>query len=157
LSYRLARETGWAVLSKDQLDRTLQGLAIADCPPITAYHLMLDLAELNVRNGASVILDAVFPKAEFRIRAQCITEVCAARFCAVVCGCSDEVLWRERVEAREEMVAGWRPADWEEVKRVRAYYEPWTAPHLRLDASADFDVTFDRLLSYVRERPTSDL
>src|SRR5579859_3861592 len=153
LSYRLSRHTGWAVFSKDQFDRTFQTLEIGAYPRITAYHLMLDLAELNVRNGVSVILDAVFPMDGFRQRARAIAAARAARFCPVVCQCSDEALWQDRVSRREEMVAGWRPAAWQEVQRIQAYYEPWTQPHLLLDATNDFDDNFQRLLSYLADAP----
>src|SRR5579859_1996871 len=97
LSYRLSRHTGWAVFSKDQFDRTFKTLEIGDYPRIAAYHLMLDLADLNVSNGASVILDAVFPMEGFRQRARSITETRGARFCPVVCQCSDEAIWQHRV------------------------------------------------------------
>jgi len=149
LSYALSRQTGWAVIAKDGLDRTLESCAVAAWSPLTAYRLMLDLADLNLRNGASLILDAVFPKAEFRQEAQAIATRHTAPFHAVVCHCSDRALWRRRVEERPVMVIGWTPADWTEACRVAQYYEPWTGRHLLLDASDSLQANIDRVLRHV--------
>jgi len=66
LSYALARRTGWAVVAKDGIDRTCERLDLAAWPPIAAYQIMLDLADLNLRHGVSLILDAVFAKSDFQ-------------------------------------------------------------------------------------------
>lgn len=134
LSYALSRHTGWAVIAKDGLDRTLESCEAADWSPLTAYRLMLDLADLNLRNGTSLILDAVFPRAEFRQEARDIAAQHNAIFHAVVCRCSDLKLWRRRVEERPVMVAGWTPADWTEACRVAQNYVPWTGTHVSIDA-----------------------
>jgi hypothetical protein len=48
LAFALASRTGWAVLAKDRLDRTLETVLDPGHPPIVAYRLMLDLADLNL-------------------------------------------------------------------------------------------------------------
>jgi len=149
LSSALSRHTAWAVIAKDGLDRTLESCAPAAWSPLTAYRLMLDLADLNLRNGASLILDAVFPKAEFRQEAREIAARHKALFHAVVCHCSDLDLWRRRVAERPMMVAGWTPADWAEAHRVAQTYEPWTGPHLLLDAGDPLQANIDRVVQHV--------
>lgn len=147
LSYRLSRETGWAVLSKDGVD---QGLKVCPaCPPVVGYEVMFSLAELNLGNGASVILDAVFGLPDFRRRAIDLAARYGARFHAVVCSCSDRELWRRRVEGRPEAVRGWTPADWAEAEHVAGYYQPWTSPHLALDAARPFEHNAALLLAAV--------
>jgi predicted kinase len=149
LSYALSRQTGWAVMAKDGLDRTLETLDAGVWSPITAYQLMLDVAELNLRNEVSVLLDAVIPRRGFRQQAMDIAARHDAQFRAVVCYSRDPDLWRRRIEARPEMVLGWTPADWVEARRVAAMYEAWTSPHLPLDAVDPFDCNLERLLRYV--------
>lgn len=151
LSYRLARETGWAVLARDQIDRTLDTLGrdLVSYPPLTAYHVIFGLAELNLRNGVSLILDAVFPAPDFRERVIAIAREEGARFYAVVCYSSDRALWRRRMEGRPEMVRGWTPATWADAERVESAYVPWPTPHLPLDAAQPFDANVDALLRYV--------
>jgi predicted kinase len=149
LSYALSRQTGWAVIAKDGLDRTLETLDAGGWSPITAYQLMLDVADLNLRNEVSVILDAVFTRGGFRQQAMEIAARHNAQFRAVVCYCSDHDLWWRRIEARPEMVPGWTPADWVEARRVAESYEAWTSPHLLLNAVDPFECNLDRLLRYV--------
>ena len=148
LSYRLSRETGWAVLSKDGVD---QGLKVCSppCQPVAGYEVMFSLAELNLANGASIILDAVFGMHGFRQRAIDLAARYNAQFHAVVCSCSDRALWRRRVETRTEVVRGWTPADWAEVERVAGYYEPWAARRLALDAARPFEHNVTLLLAAV--------
>ena len=112
---------------------------------------MLDIADLNLRNGASIILDAVFPREGFRGRATEIAARHGALFRVVVCRCSDVGLWQRRIEERPEMVSGWTPADWTEVHRVTAQYEPWSVPHLMLDAVDPLPHNLDLLIRYVTE------
>jgi len=148
LSYRLSRETGWAVLSKDSVD---QGLKVCPtCPPVAGYEVMFSVAELNLRNGASIILDAVFGLPDFRRRAIDLAGQYGVQFHAIVCFCSDRELWRRRVESRPEAVRGWTPADWAEAERVAGYYQPWTSPHLALDAARPFEHNTALLLAAVR-------
>jgi len=148
LSYRLSRETGWAVLSKDGVD---QGLKVCPaCPPVAGYDVMFSLAALNLGNGASVILDAVFGLPDFRRRAIDLAARYGARFHAIACFCSDHELWRRRVESRPEAVRGWTPADWAEAERVAGYYQPWTSPHLTLDAAWPFEHNVALLLAAIR-------
>ena len=149
LSYALSRRTGWAVVAKDGIDRTAETCAGALWQPVWAYHLMLGTADLNLRNGASLILDAVFPRPAFRGQAMEIAAQHNARFHAIVCHCSDLQLWRSRVEQRPEAVPGWTPANWDEAQRVAAYYEAWDSPHLLLDAAGPFDDNLARVLRYV--------
>lgn len=139
LSAALARQTGWAVVAKDGIDRTAERLALPDWSPLTTYQIMLDVADLNLRHSVSLILDAVFPKSGFRQHATDIAARHQAQFHVIVCQCSDRVLWQRRVTERPEVVPGWTPADWAEAQRVAAAYEAWTEPHLLLDATAPLD------------------
>ncbi len=147
LSYRLSREMGWAVLSKDGVD---QGLKVCPaCPPVAGYEVMFSLAELNLGNGASIILDAVFGLPDFRRRAAGLAGHYGVRFHAIVCFCSDRELWRRRGERRPEAVRGWTPADWAEAERVAGYYQSWALSHLALDAARPFEHNVALLLAAV--------
>ncbi len=149
LSYQLSRRVGWTLLPVDRLDRTLELVSPSVFPPITAYHLMLDLAEVNLRNGVSIILDAVFPKEEFRTQAIEMTKRWNAKLFPIVCTCSNRDLWRTRIENRGLVVAGWTPANWEEAQSVSSYYEKWAGPHLLVDATESFEKNFSRVVDYV--------
>jgi len=151
LSYALARHTGWAVIAKDGLDRTFESLDASAWSPLTAYHLMFGITDLNLGIGTSIILDAVFGKEDFRRQAAALADRHHARFRAIVCRCGNQALWQSRIEGRPYMVAGWTPADWDEARRSAANYEPWSGPHLVLDAVDPLEHNLDRLLQYVAE------
>lgn len=149
LSYALARHAGWAVIAKDGLDRTLETCAVASGSTLTAYRLMLDIADLNLLHGVTLILDAVFPQEDFRQEARDIAARHDALFRAVVCQCSDQELWRRRVEGRPVMVAGWTPADWTEACRIAQNYAPWRDEHLLIDAVDPLDSNIERVVRHV--------
>ncbi len=150
LSAQLSRRTGWALLPIDRLDRTLESVGLTGFPPTAAYHLMLDLAEDNLRNNVSIILDAVFPKEEFRTLALKMSQRWNAKLFPVVCQCSDRDLWRTRVENRGSVVAGWTPADWGEAQNVSSYYEEWSMPHLLIDTAESFEKNLSRVVEYAK-------
>jgi predicted kinase len=149
LSYRLARETGIAILTKDQIERTLITSQLASETGRLAYDLLIEIAEFNLQRGASLILDAVFGTNNLRdlfIRQAAAND---ATFYGIDCVCSDKALWQSRLATRPEMVPGWQPATWTESLRVQNYYEEWAYPHLTLDAVDSFENNYRKLLVYL--------
>jgi predicted kinase len=150
LSYNLAEELKWTLLTKDVVDRALEKIDIE--PKRASYRLLADLAELNLRQGTSVIVDAVFGTHDLRRQEADVATKTNARLFFVHCICSDTKMWKRRIEDRPEVVDGWTPADWEEVKRVEGYFEtfPDGIDHLTLDAATPLDDNKSRLVEYVR-------
>lgn len=149
LSYRLARETGIAILTKDQIERTLITSKLARDTGRLAYDLLIEICEFNLQRGASLILDAVFGTNNLRnlfIRQAAGND---AEFYGIDCICSDKTLWQNRLAARPEMVPGWQPANWADSVRVQGYYEEWAYPHLTLDAVNSFESNYRKLLAYL--------
>lgn len=147
ISYRLARGRGWAILSKDQINRSLEQVEVVDF--WAGYEVMFGLARLNLRNNVSVVLDAVFRLERLRVRAAQIAAECGASFTTVVCTCSDADIWRERVAARPAMVDGWTPVDWEGIQRIQKRYAPWEPPYLALDAVDASETNYGRVVAYL--------
>ncbi|MBN9391191.1 MAG: ATP-binding protein [Chloroflexi bacterium] len=151
LSYRLARETGIAILTKDQIERTLLTSNLASETGRLAYDLLIETAEFNMQRGASLILDAVF--GTNNLRDLFIRQAAAnnAAFYGIDCICSDKGLWQSRLATRPEMVPGWQPAAWTDSLRVQNYYEEWAYPHLTLDAVDSFESNYKKLLAYLAQ------
>lgn len=148
LSYALSRQTGWGLLSKDMVDNAYK----RSSDPNTAwysYELLLDFAALNLKNGATVIVDAVFTYQRLRDSAYHITQKHGAKMYSIVCVCSNEELWEKRVRERPEAVDYWTPADWSEVQRVQRNFDEWREPHLLLDSIYPFETNFTKLLEYI--------
>jgi predicted kinase len=155
----LARQVATALhaplLAKDRVQRVLRD-HVPGAAPVDGYRLLIDLAGEQLGLGVSVVLDGVFPLAEFRAEAQAIAARHAARFRPVYCYCSDEAVWRARGAARVQYVPGWTPSGWEEVERLRGFYEPWDpAAALFVDALAPPASNLARVVAYVQDGATA--
>jgi predicted kinase len=113
------------VFAKDRIQSALRTRGLAERATADGYHIMFDLADELLSLSLGVVLDAVFPLAEFRLVARDIARRRQARFRPIYCYCSDESVWRERVGGRRQVVPNWTPVGWAEVERLREIYQPW--------------------------------
>lgn len=148
LSYRLAKEKGWVLLTRDQIDRSLEKLDIVNKD--AGYKVLLGLAKINLQNDVSVVLDATFTIEDARSRAKQVAENSHAHLFIIECICSEIDIWKKRIESRPELVEGWTPADWEEAQRVRSNFEKWNEPHLILDSINPLEENYQKLLEYIK-------
>jgi predicted kinase len=149
LSYKLAQQMKLPILTKDQIERSLENSSIVN--PNAAYDLLLDQAKLILQNNSSVILDAVFGKQAIREQTSKVARDSNSELDIIVCSCSDVTLWRKRIDDRPEVVDGWTPANWDEVQRVQSYFEKWTTPHLELDAVQPIEENFSKIMNYLNK------
>ncbi|MGH7204453.1 MAG: AAA family ATPase [Candidatus Levyibacteriota bacterium] len=147
LSYKLARKAGWAIITRDAIDRGIEKIETVN--PKTGYEIIFELGKLNLQNNVSVVLDAVFTKEPLRDRITEVGNQTNAEAFYIICTCSNEKEWKRRIETRPEVVEGWTPADWQEVQRVQKIYTKWNKPHLVLDAMDDLEDNFEKLLAYI--------
>jgi len=149
LAQAVARSLHLPLFAKDRLQRVLRDEAPA-APPATGYHLLLDQAEEQLGLGLGVILDAVFPLPGFRQAARDIAARQGAALAVIECVCSDETLWRARLESRLGIVPGWPPAGWAEIERLRPIWQPWPPGEtLVVDAVHPFETNLAAILAYV--------
>ncbi|MDP9379366.1 MAG: ATP-binding protein [Chloroflexota bacterium] len=112
---------------------------------------MLDLAGEQLSLGVSVVLDAVFPLSGFRTAVRGLASEHSARLSVIHCHCSDEAIWKARMEPRPRYVPGWTPVGWEEVEWLRARYEPWDQGEaLFVDAVEKPEKNLAVVLEYLR-------
>ncbi len=147
LSYRLAQQTGWALITKDAIDRGLERIDTLNGK--AGYEVFFELSKLNLQNNVSIILDAVFTTESLREQISGIASKTHAEIYFIVCKCSEEKVWEERIKSRSEMVEGWTPADWQEVQKVKGIYEEWSYPHLLLDSVEPIEENLQKLYKYV--------
>ncbi len=152
LARQLAQRLNVPLFAKDRLQRVLRD-HIEGSSAVDGYHLMLDLADEQLSLGISVILDALFPMSGFRTEAQQIARRHNAHFEAIVCYCSDEALWRTRMQGRIKYVPGWTPVDWQEVERLRPLYEPWERQStLFLDAVQTIETNIEQIMEHITKK-----
>jgi predicted kinase len=150
LANELATSLQIPVFARDRFQAQLRCLGFTDREGSAGYHLLFDMADQQLSLGVSAILDAVFPMHGFRQKAHEIAEGNGARFRAILCYCSNDVVLRKRLEKRKQYVPHWSPVGWDEVLKIRAYFEPWEDNSaLHLDATDDFSLNLSRALDWI--------
>lgn len=150
LARMIARRLQIPVFAKDRVQRVLRDHHLADASTGDGYYIILDQADEQLALGMNVILDATFPLDHFRTVASEIATRHKARFCAIYCYCSDDHVWIERMNNRVQYVPNWVPATWEDVQRMRGYYQPWGDSALFIDSMQRPDDNINRVLEHIR-------
>jgi predicted kinase len=152
LARRLAQQLHIPVLAKDRIQAALRAHGLAGRATADGYHLMLELADEQLALGISVILEAVFPLAGFRVSAQELAQRHSAGFRAIYCYCSDEGVWQKRMQVRQPLVPHWTPVGWDDVERLRASFQPWDPQEaLFIDSLNDLEENLALVLKWVQQ------
>jgi predicted kinase len=149
LARMIARRLNVPVFAKDRIQRVLRDHHLAPERSGDGYYVILDIADELLSLGLSVILDATFPLDHFRMVASEIAARHKAKFCAVYCHCSDENVWKERMTDRVHYVPGWKPVGWNDVERMKEYYQPWNNNALFLDSVNPPEVNLPLALEHI--------
>ncbi|MGD2162881.1 MAG: ATP-binding protein [Anaerolineales bacterium] len=112
---------------------------------------LLEQVDKQLEQGSSVIVDSVFMGAD-RSLARRLARKYAINFFAIHTFCSDEELWRARVEKRWIEYPQDDPASWEQVVRQREEYLPWNpADALFVDSAQPQEENTLRVFSYIHK------
>jgi len=150
LARLVAQDLKLPIFSKDRMQRILRDHHLAKENTGDGYYLILDLADEQLSLGMGVILDATFPLDHFRMVASEIAYRYEAKFCAIYCHCSDDDVWQRRMQQRVQYVPGWKPVGWNDVLRMREYYQPWNDNALIVDSLHPPQHNFARVLETIR-------
>jgi predicted kinase len=101
---------------------------------------------LEARN--SVVLDSVCGLESIRSQWRTLASEKKADFLVVECICSDEALHRRRLEGRERNIPGWPELQWDDVLKVRGYFEPWLESRLVIDSVESLEANREKLLAF---------
>ena len=146
LARMVARQLCLPIFSKDRAQRVLRDHHLAAENTGDGYYLILDMADEQLSLGVSAILDATFPLDHFRTVASEIAARHKARLCALYCHCSDDEAWRQRMTRRVQYVPGWKPVGWDDVLRMREYYQPWKDNAVVVDSLYSAEDNFPAVL-----------
>ena len=97
--------------------------------------------------GQSAILDSVASYESVRSVWRELASRHGAAFDVALCTCSDVAVHRARLSGRERGIPGWPELTWDDVERVREYFEPWTEDVYEFDAMEPFESNLARLRS----------
>ena len=150
LANRLARELRSPLLRIDDVAGPLPeitDIAFWD----SKIALMLELADVQLELGLSIVLDSVFMGSD-RLHAQQLAHNYAALFRPVYCFVSDEAVWQQRVTERFEALQNGAVATWERILEQRKHFQPREqGTALFIDAVAPLEQTYAALLEFVTQ------
>lgn len=134
LAAGVAAELPAAVLAVDTVDFTLQRYDVTEPRPgFAAYGVVAALAEVQLRIGHHVIIDAVNPVRAARQVWVDLAERMRVPLRVVEVVCGDDAEHRRRVEARYAARDHDGIPDWVRVLERQAEYEPYLGPRLVVD------------------------
>ncbi len=134
LAAGVAAELPAAVLAVDTVDFTLQRYDVTEPRPgFAAYGVVAALAEVQLRIGHHVIIDAVNPVRSARQMWVDLAERLGVPLRVVEVVCGDDAEHRRRVEARYAARDHEGIPDWVRVLERRNEYEPYLGPRLVVD------------------------
>ena len=134
LAAGVAAELPAAVLAVDTVDFTLQRYDVTEPRPgFAAYGVVAALAEVQLRIGHSVIIDAVNPVRAARQLWVDLAERMQVPLRVVEVVCGDDAEHRRRVESRYAARDHDGIPDWVRVLERQAEYEPYLGPRLVVD------------------------
>lgn len=142
------------LFSRDHIQSFLYQRNLINGSTLDGYYWLLSQAEFQLNLGVSCILDAVFPKHEFRQTAAQIADKYGATFYPIHCYCSDQTLWKSRWHQRASADDGahWMEFKWADVERIAAYFEAWDHPNLiQIDSAQDHADNINALLSMIEQ------
>ncbi|GAB2591039.1 adenylyl-sulfate kinase [Paractinoplanes abujensis] len=134
LAARVATELPACVLAVDTVDSALQRYEVVEPRPgFAAYGAVAALAEVQLRIGHHVIIDAVSPVRAARQLWIDVAERAGAPLRVVEVVVGDDAEHRRRVEKRFEARDHDGVPDWVRVLERQAEYEPYLGPRLVVD------------------------
>jgi predicted kinase len=101
LSRALSKQLGWPVIDKDDVKDLLDGPAQAAGP--LAYEIMFNIARRQLLQGLNVICDSPLTGNISYEHAQRIATETHASLAILECICSDESLWKQRIDGRKAL------------------------------------------------------
>lgn len=147
----LARTLGAPLLSVDPIEAAMWRAGVAKSTSgIAAYQVTQALAAENLKLGQTVIVDAVNPVQAARQMWFSLAETAPAHLRFIEVSCSDEILHRERIEARVRGIVGMPEVTWDRVLTRKAEYESWQHDRLELDSAVGSpEMLIAQALNYV--------
>jgi predicted kinase len=149
----LAMALGCAVLGVDQVEAAMWRAGLSRSGPThhAAYLAVGALAAEQLTLGRQVIVDAVNGPELARAQWRQLADRTNADLRFIVVECSDDAVYRERVEHRYRKIEGLPEPTWEGIVQRRASFPPWVDEHLTVDSVNPREANLRSALEYVRE------
>lgn len=151
----VARALGASWVRVDTVEAALlkSGLPQSFKTGLAAYVVACDLADIQLRLGRDVVVDAVNAVEPARKMWRDLAAATGAHLLFVEVACPDPAEHRRRLASRDLATPPLPPPTWEEVEAVAREYLPWTDPVLQLDATRPPYENATRVLEHAAPAP----
>lgn len=153
LGRALSRQLHWPLIDKDDV-KDMFSEQVPDAGEL-AYDVMLNIVRRQLRQGLDVICDSPLTHLVTYERTQNMVAETHASLVIVECFCSDELLWRQRVNARKSYgLPAHHMVDWETMQAYRREHRveasfPITHPHLLMDTARPLDMCVAEVVEWL--------
>lgn len=136
LSEAVSRKLAAPVFSVDPIESAIlkSGVKKSFETGLAAYLVAEVQAEMHLKLGFSVVIDAVCPAIESRDMWRDLARRIGADLRVIECVCPEE-LHRERVERRVRNLYGFAETTWADIERLQGEYTRWEEPKCVVNTS----------------------
>lgn len=134
----LAQRLQIPIVSIDPIEAAMwrSGLSPKDTG-IAAYRVAQAVAAENLKQGLSIIVDAVNPVEDARQMWRDTAQANKANLTFIETVCSDEATHKSRIEARKRAIEGMAEVTWARVRDRAAEYQSWAVQPVRIDTASN--------------------
>lgn len=140
------------VFAKDELEAVLvrSELASVSHPQLgtCGYEILTRCAESVLTAGGSVVLDSVCSFESIRNSWRSLAEIHGADFRVIECVCSAPEIHRQRLASRRRGIPGWPEISWEDVVKVKSYYQEMRGERLVVDSAEPIATVEQKVLAH---------
>lgn len=152
----VARDLGAVQLSIDTVEDALLGAGFPRSwsTGVAAYEAVRAVAEQNLDLGRTVVVDAVNDSEPARDTWRSAVATTGTPLVFVLLSLDDEDEHRRRLEGRKSNLRNVLEPTWDEVRRRRATFEPWSDVDFRVSASGTLQQVTAVILARLSTTPT---
>ena len=154
LAADLGRALQCAVLAVDPVEAAIWRAGVSSSEPThhAAYLVVGAVAAEQIALGHDVIIEAVNGPEQARAQWRDLADQTGAALTFIVVECSDDRIYRDRVEHRSRSIEGFPEPTWNGVLRRRAEFPPWTDERLTIDSVNAPEANVQTALEYLETR-----
>lgn len=150
----LGRRIGACVVSVDPIEEAILrgGITQSFETGVAAYRVAASVAEHQLRNGLTVIVDAANYLEVGRDIWRGVAKATGARTAIVQVMCSNTAEHRHRLHHRVRGMDAFPEPTWHDVERRATETEPWNEPHLVVDSVQPVETSVAAIVAYLAHR-----
>jgi predicted kinase len=154
LSQAVGQRMNWPVLNIDDIADIFVSRQLPN-RQVARYDILFSLGESFLKQGFSVILESSLRGEEGFERGKQLAKNMNAQLRVVECHCSDEALWKERLETRphrpNQLIRDWQSFLEYREKALPDFAYEIDCPVLSVDTARDLEMTTNEVITWLKE------